>query len=416
MSDQLRETRPLSGSGESGAKELQCSSRPCGKVVSVAASKKALPRPQPAWCPANLRVFRQAPYLVLVFKRSILWAWWVLALATGCGGQATDKQVFEPDADCVHVPAYDESVPRFISAEVATSGCREFGEGGCTECCSGEVTFDEDDVECIVRDESGEHLIPGPCDPECPACARCSVEDEETLRELAGPMECDCSTLGGEGLAQLGFDPDVPCARECYHLMSAAWGLPQQGVPGVVMKWGRRIRAAIWMALTWGGSVGRWRRRAGAGAWFRLRPPVSPPVCSTRHRLRHPAVRHPRFDRGAVAALIACRFCVLQGGAPQVDFCCPGSSPSPRPCEGTARGASSGCLVSPSPWRARSALLVRWPWPGGPNGEREVSAGAANVFAGKSNAFGRVHPAAQRAVRSTLSGVVLRRRALELPG
>ena len=71
----------------------------------------------------------------------------------------------------------------------------------------------------------------------------------------------------------------------------------------------------------------------------------------------------------AVAALIACRFRALRGGAPQAAFCSPGSLSSARPFEGRACGESSWCLVRPSPSRARFALLVRWPWRDGLKGE-----------------------------------------------
>jgi hypothetical protein len=128
--------------------------------------------------------------------------------------------MFEPDADCVDAPQLHD-VSHYKSAEEVTSGCREFGEGGCTECCASQKSFDGKDDVCAVLSAKGERLDSSPCDPGCPPCARCSVEDEATLYRLAPSLACDCPIPSG--LASLGFDPDVPCSRECFELRRAAY-------------------------------------------------------------------------------------------------------------------------------------------------------------------------------------------------
>lgn len=76
----------------------------------------------------------------------------------------------------------------------------------------------------MALDGAGEHLTGSTCDPACPPCARCMVEDERTLRELAPSVTCDCSALDG----RLGFDPDVPCGRDCYFLLEAVRSCPHK--------------------------------------------------------------------------------------------------------------------------------------------------------------------------------------------
>jgi hypothetical protein len=145
-----------------------------------------------------------------------------LSSAAACGRIApepTEKgraEMFEPDADCVDTPQLHQS-RLTTSAEEATAGCREFGEGGCTECCSSWKGFDGKSDVCVVLSAQGERRVDSLCDPECPACARCSVEDEATLYRLARSLECDCRMFSGG----LGFNPDVPCDRDCYYLADA---------------------------------------------------------------------------------------------------------------------------------------------------------------------------------------------------
>jgi hypothetical protein len=146
---------------------------------------------------------------------------WFLSVAA-CGQiEKEPRKMFEPDADCVSAPQLHD-VTHYESAEEATAGCREFGEGGCTECCSSWTSFDGKNTECNVLSAKGESLvINSPCDPACPPCAKCSVEDEATLYRLAPSLACDCPTPSG--LAALGFEPDVPCSRECFELRWAAY-------------------------------------------------------------------------------------------------------------------------------------------------------------------------------------------------
>lgn len=151
-------------------------------------------------------------------------AWWALS-AMACG-QITHEpmgtgEVFEPDADCVSVPQLNQDgVVRHVSSEEATAGCREFGPQGCSECCYPR----SENTDCLVLDPAGERLTGSPCEATCPSCARCSVEDEASLYDLAGSVQCDCSIFGGS----LGFDPDVPCDRDCYYLESAASSCPHK--------------------------------------------------------------------------------------------------------------------------------------------------------------------------------------------
>ena len=137
-------------------------------------------------------------------------------------------------------------------------------------------------------------------------------------------------------------------------------------------KWGRRIRAAIGIGLTWGAA---W---SGAGALLARVPgfysdlpfallfaPLgfvtgiifSGILVAIGRRRRFDRMSLPRFAGwGAMSGLLLSGIFVvaaaLRGGAAWREFLVFG----PR-----------------SPWRARSALLLRWPWPGGPKGENSAT-------------------------------------------
>ena len=122
--------------------------------------------------------------------------------------------------------------------------------------------------------------------------------------------------------------------------------------------WGRRIRAAIGMGLTWG------------AAWFAagillarvpgvysdlpfalLFAPLGFVTGIIFSGILVGIEGRRGFDRTSLS-----RFA---GGAPRVAFCCRRSSSLARPFEGGPCGESSWCSALPSPWPARSALLVR---------------------------------------------------------
>ena len=137
-------------------------------------------------------------------------------------------------------------------------------------------------------------------------------------------------------------------------------------------KWGRRIRAAIGMGLIWG------------AAWFAagillarvpgfysdlpfalLFAPLgfvtgiifSGILVAIEGRRRFDRMSLSRFAGwGAVSGLLLSGIFVVAAAL------------RGEPC-----GESSWCLVPPSPWRARSALLVRWPWPDGQKGENSAA-------------------------------------------
>ncbi len=104
-------------------------------------------------------------------------------------------------------------------------------------------------------------------------------------------------------------------------------------------QWGRRIRAAIGMGLTWGAA---W---FGAGILLARVPGFYSDlpfavlfaplgfVTGIMFSGILVVIERRRFDRVSLP-----RFA---GGAPRVAFCCPGSSSSRRPFEGRACGASS---------------------------------------------------------------------------
>jgi hypothetical protein len=153
----------------------------------------------------------------------VCWAFSAMAC-----GRTSDEQVgaevFEPDADCVSTPQLNQdNLARNVSSDEAISGCREFGPQGCSECCSPTNT-PSGQTDCLALGPTGERLTGSPCEPNCPACARCSLEDEASLYDLARSVKCDCSILEG----RLGFDPDVPCERDCYYLKSAALSCPHK--------------------------------------------------------------------------------------------------------------------------------------------------------------------------------------------
>jgi hypothetical protein len=163
---------------------------------------------------------------MLVGKSVVLGA---AVVALGCGRAVDDGQLkptLAPDADCVDVPQFDEAqVNRTISREASTFGCREF-TGGCTECCASAKDISGVPA-CSILHSGGESFALGPCDPACPPCAKCTIADEAALYELAPSVSCDCSATSG-GLAGLGFNPDVPCERDCYYLRETVWSCPHK--------------------------------------------------------------------------------------------------------------------------------------------------------------------------------------------
>ena len=151
---------------------------------------------------------------------------WLIFFCVACGQIAYEQaeDAVAPDADCVSTSqVHQDKLLRNVSAEEATSGCREFSASGCTECCSPTTTW-SGGVDCLALGPTGERLTGSPCEPSCPSCAKCRVEDETALYDLANSLKCDCSVLDGK----LGFDPDVACERDCYRLRSAALSCPHK--------------------------------------------------------------------------------------------------------------------------------------------------------------------------------------------
>lgn len=101
----------------------------------------------------------------------------------------------------------EDSAPCNVPPASPTDGCRaptEFYDGvSCESCC------DQNMADCIER--SGEEwynsvrfLPNADCPSACPRCASCSIRDEESLKKLTVPPECnpsDCADMN------IGIDP-----------------------------------------------------------------------------------------------------------------------------------------------------------------------------------------------------------------
>lgn len=100
-----------------------------------------------------------------------------------------------------------------------TSGCRAPNEPGCSECCRQQASTTTGALECVHYGSMAGgpgFYVPsrregGTCASSCAPCAQCTLHDEEQLRALVKPTNCDCSTT------YIGIDPCFgPDSCECY--------------------------------------------------------------------------------------------------------------------------------------------------------------------------------------------------------
>ena len=112
-----------------------------------------------------------------------------------------------------------------------TAGCRDLSISGCSRCCTTYV--DQNGAEqCGVSEASQDSTtygsVAGSCGSDCPVCARCTVQDQQTLDNATNTPrpECYCPTVGS------GVDPCMDssgCECFCNNLMGAVISCPQSG-------------------------------------------------------------------------------------------------------------------------------------------------------------------------------------------
>ncbi|HEY5956970.1 MAG TPA: hypothetical protein VIV60_10475 [Polyangiaceae bacterium] len=109
------------------------------------------------------------------------------------------------------------SVPA-SGANDPTAGCRAPGEPGCSECCEKETSTAGTPMCVRHAAQAGwsdwyniSQLEGETCASTCATCAQCSLHEEQELRALVKPVNCDCSTT------DIGIDACIaPSSCECY--------------------------------------------------------------------------------------------------------------------------------------------------------------------------------------------------------